>query len=91
MNSNVAPAVAPAIAPAVVAMPRPLRQEEEAPAPVTTLTLSALNGRQEKLEMRVAACGVIFFVVNSGLLFLIIANYLFVVGGFVFAHHHQLK
>jgi len=40
--------------------------------------------------MRVAACGVIFFVVNSGLLFLIIANYLFVVGGFVYAQH-QLK
>lgn len=86
MNNNAsAPAAALPPPPPPPLLHRLLPQQEE-----PTLTLSALNGRQEKLELRVAACGIIFFVVNSGLLFLIIVNYLFVVGGIVLTQQ-QLK
>jgi hypothetical protein len=75
-----------AVAAAVAAAPPVQRERDD----VAAITVASLFTRQTRLEARFAACGVIFFVFNTGLLFLIIANYLIVAGSFVYTQN-QLK
>lgn len=59
------------------AAPRVRVPEVVAVAPAA-LTLEKLDNRLTLLDKRLLAGGIIFFIANTGLLFLIIANYILV-------------
>ena len=87
-NSNGGGAVAAAPLPREAPVQR--ERDDGAAAVITVASLHSMQTRQSRLEERFAACGIIFFIVNTGLLFLIVANYIIVVGSFVYTQN-QLK
>lgn len=89
-NSNGGGAV---VAAAPLQREAPVQRERDdggAAGVITMASMHSLQTRQSRLEERFAACGIIFFIVNTGLLFLIVANYIIVVGSFVYTQN-QLK
>lgn len=66
-----------------------LRLPEVVAVAPAALTLEKLDTRMTLLDKRLIAGGVIFFIANTGLLFLIIANYILVGAAVYFSQNHN--